>query len=248
MQSTILRPGLLVALSITLRGNVSYKTIDLGTETVDGVEVSKWDTERTTRDKEELERGNKARSKARAIISGVCTHSGKFGLLCLKANRLNLDAAIRDAQRVVNDFNMDARFSNLSLSVCTGEIAPNDQLAIQGIKREMRELFEDMEEGLRKLNVDKIREACDRATQVGKMLSPDVQGEVERAVKAARANARLIVKAGEQAAMDIDRAALNRVNEARTAFLDLDDAAPIGDVEGPSRAVDLEPEEVGRGL
>ena len=246
LQSSILRPGILVNLSITMRGNVSYRTIDLGTEIVDGKEVSKWDTERTTRDKNEKERGDKARSKARSIISGVCMHT-RHGLLCLQADRGKLMDAIRDARRTVDDFNMDATVSTISMSVVTGEIAPSDQLAIQGIKRELRELMEDMEEGMRLAStkpqeaIERIREAADKATAVGKMLTPGTQETLERAIKAARATARQLVKAGEQVTLEIDRASIARVTEARTAFLDLDDQADIGGVDSAPRAVDFEP-------
>jgi hypothetical protein len=74
------------------------------------------------------------------------------------------------------------------------------------------------------------------------MLTPDVQENVQRAIDLARKTARQIVKAGETGAAEVDRAAIARINEARTQFLDLDDQAPIQDVEHAARAVDLEPE------
>lgn len=240
LNPTILRPGILVSLRTSIRGNVSYKTFDLGTELVDGVEVTKWDTERTTRDKEEQERAVKARSKARSILSSVCVHSD-FGLLCLQSRRAELDAAIAEARKVANEFNLSAQVSRLSVNIVTGEIAPNDQLAIRGIKTELRELIEDMQEGMKNLDVKKIREAADKARMVGQMLTPDAQAQVQEAIDLARKTAREIKRAGESAAIEVDRAAIAKVAQARTAFLDLDDQGEIGTVESTGRAVDFEP-------
>lgn len=248
MQATILRPGLLVSLRTSVRGNVKYQTTDLGTtQTVDGAEESRWETNKLVRDKAEQERAIKARSKARSVISAVCSHSD-FGLLCLLENRAKLDEAIKEAQRIATDFNMDSRWSRLSVNVVTGEVAPNDALAIQGIKREMRELMEDMEAGMKRAAtnpeeaVEQIRAAANKARSVGQMLTPDAQETVQKAINAARAVARQIVKAGEGMTFELDRASLGRVTQARTAFLDLDEAAPIAEVESDGRAVDIDPE------
>jgi hypothetical protein len=75
------------------------------------------------------------------------------------------------------------------------------------------------------------------------MLSPDAKARVQMAVEAARVAARKVVAAGEQAAAEIDYRAIRAVTEARTAFLDFDEAAPVKAPEIEQRALDLEPVE-----
>ena len=84
MQTSILRPGLLVSLRTSIKGNVRYFTTELEKEhiTEEGEERARWETERTVRDPEEQKRALKARSLARSAVQTVCSHSD-FGLLCL---------------------------------------------------------------------------------------------------------------------------------------------------------------------
>lgn len=72
----------------------------------------------------------------------------------------------------------------------------------------------------------------------------DAEVRIQLAVDAARSVATKMVKAGEQAAQEIDRATIARLTETRTAFLDIDQedreiAAPTAE----ARAIDLEPSE-----
>ena len=67
-----------------------------------------------------------------------------------------------------------------------------------------------------------MRNAANKAESVGKMLEPNAKTNVERALTIARTAAREIVKAGETGAAEIDQVAIQRLVEARTAFLDLD--------------------------
>src|SRR5262249_43657556 len=108
MQTSTLRPGLLVAVTTSVRGNVRYSTKDLGTTmTVDGAEESRWETERHITDKAEQERASKARSLARSAVQSVCSQSS-FGLLCTESKRDQLDNAITEARRIVDEFNEGA--------------------------------------------------------------------------------------------------------------------------------------------
>ena len=115
-----------------------------------------------------------------------------------------LDAAIRDANRVVDEFNATASLTTLRLYCYVAEIAQDDVTAVQNINREVRDLLSDMAAGVEKLDAKVIRAAANKARELGGMLSPDAQVRVQFAIDAARAAANQIVKAGEAAAIEID--------------------------------------------
>lgn len=244
MNAQTLRPGLLVSLKTTLRGNVTYAKRDLDSNVQDGAAIAKWETERTISDLAEHERGVKARSKARGFIISVCANSA-FGLLCRESDRGMLDKAVADARKVADEFNATATLSRLFVAVMIGRVAADDVEAVKAINAEVRELIADMESGVSNLDATKIRDAANKVRDLGQMLTPDAAARVNVAIEAARKTAREIVKAGESAATEIDRRTLQTLAEARTAFLDIEsDAADVAMPETESRALDFEPESV----
>lgn len=224
LASSTLRPGLLVVLKTSVRGNVSYRTnaIEAPHTTADGAVVEAWETEKTVADPAEHEKAIQARSKARGIITSVCAKSA-FGLLCPEANAAILEAAIKDARYVTDAFNERAGLSRVELYVITGKVAQDDVEAIRAINSEVRDLVAEMEEGIKNLDVKVVRDAADKARQIGTMLAPEAQAKVADAIEAARTIARKIKKAGETASAEIDQTTLAKLASARTAFLDIDD-------------------------
>jgi hypothetical protein len=240
MQTSTLRPGLLVAVTTSIRGNVKYYTTDLGTTTtVDGAEESRWETNRLIADKGEQERASKARSLARSAVQSVCAQSA-FGLLCPEAKRDALDTAVAQARGIVDEFNAGATLTRVAFNVLCGRIAPDDAEAIRAINSEMSDLMAAMAEGMRNCDASVIRANANRARAVGQMLTPEMQEKIQAAIDVARKTAREVVKAAETGAQEIDRAAIARVMESRTVFLDIGEATPIGEVEHAGRAVDLD--------
>lgn len=240
--STTLRPGLLVGLSISISGNVKYlkNTLESDHITDSGSRKAKWETERTVIDPKEHEAATKVRSKARTIISGVCSLTA-FGLLCPESAAEDLRKAMADARKLCDDFNSTSKLTRVYFYAITGRIAPDDVEAVRAINAEVRALLSEMEEGVTKLDVKAVRDAAGRARQLGSMLSPDAQARITVAIEAARSTARKIVAAGEQAAVEIDRRTIATLAEARTAFLDLD---PQGEIIAPTvegRALDFAP-------
>lgn len=240
---TTLRPGLLVSLKTSLTGNVRYNKEEIERDhlTENGERKALWQTERVIADPEEHEAGTKARSRALSLVRNVCARSA-FGLLCPEIDADKLERAIADARRIAEEFNSTASLTRISVYVMIGRIAPDDVEAVKAINSEIRGLMQDMQNGLRNLDVKAVREAANTAKNVGAMLSPDAAVRVQTAIDLARASARQIVAAGEEAAAEIDMSAIRRIEEQRTAFLDLDDtdtaiAAPLV----PGRAVDLVP-------
>ena len=238
-----LRPGLLVSLKTSIRGNVSYEKTVLEDETnADGSKNTRWETERKIVDADEHARARKARGKARTLIRSVCTHTA-FGMLCPEIDAEKLDAAIEQGQAIVAAFNKTASVTRASVYVLAGRIAADDVQAVKAINSEVRDLLEDMAEGMKNLDVAQIRKSAARAKEVGAMLAPDAQARAYLAIETVRKVAREIVKAGEQAAVAVDNAAIARVMECRTAFLDIE----TGDVEiavpqTAAVAIDLTPE------
>lgn len=247
MQTTTLRPGFLVSLKTSLSGNVTYnaRTIEPEHVTESGEMLAKWETEKTIADPAEHEAGIKARSLARTAITRVCSAS-TFGLLCPESRALELQDAIREARAVAEAFNRAATITNLSVGVIVGRVASDDAEAVRAINAEVRSLLEDMDSGLRKLDVEAVREAANKARALGQMLTADAAARVQGAIDAARMVARRMTKAGEQAAQELDSAVLDTLARARTAFLDLDEVPAVdADLVAESgRALDLGPVEL----
>jgi hypothetical protein len=221
MQTSTLRPGLLISLKTSIRGNVTYDKRDIEREylTEHGTKFAKWETERTIADPAEYERAVKVRSRARSIIGGICAKSA-FGLLCPENAAVILEQAITEARHLVADFNNAAKLTRLDVFILAGRIASDEVEAVAAINSEVRDLLADMVEGISNSDVTLIRDAADRARSLSQMLSPDAQGRLQVAIDTARAEARRIVK-GEGAALEVDQRAIRRINETRTTFQDL---------------------------
>lgn len=242
IQTSTLRPGLLVSLKTTVRGNVSYRKRDIEREhsNDDGATVAKWETERTISDPVEHEAAAKVRSKAWSLISGVCAQSA-FGLLCPENSVDKLEEAIAEARKLADAFNAKATLSRIDVHVITGRIAPDDVEAVRAINSEVRDLLANMQSGIDRIDVKAVRDAANRARKLGSMLSPEAEGRIKVAIDAARGAARKIVKAGDQAAQEIDKVAIRKINDMRTAFLDLDDGQEVAAPKAEGRALDFEP-------
>lgn len=242
IQTSTLRPGLLVSLKTSVIGNVRYakRTIEAARLVDDKTEKATWETERTIIDVAEHEAAIKARSKIRSAVSSVCAQSA-FGLLCPENKASDLEAAIAEARKVADEFNLGASLTRVNVYVITGRIAPDDVEAVKAIKSEVRDLLDTMKDGVAKLDVKAIRDAATRARGLGSMLTPDVQARITIAIEAARAAAKKIVKAGEQAAQEIDTGAIRAITESRTAFLDLDGDTEVAAPAAEGRAVDFTP-------
>jgi hypothetical protein len=232
MQTT-LKPGLLVSLNTTITGNVQYRRVDIEPEHIlenGETTFARWETAKTVFDAKEDERARKVRSKVRSTIAAVCCESA-FGLLCPLTKREDLKKAEADALALAEEFNATATLSRVNVFLMSGEIAADDVEAVTKINRQVRDLIDAMADGVQRLDVDAVRDAADRARSVSGMLTDDARARVAVAIKTARDAARKISKAGEEAAQEIDRVAIRKISEARTAFLDLD--TPAGDIAEP---------------
>lgn len=239
LRTSTLRPGLLVSFNTSLRGNVSYDKQDLDHEQIDGVDVSEWNTKRTISDVKEFEAAKKVIGKAKSLVRGVCAKS-LFGLLCPEADEDVLNEKILEAQQLVDEFNSKARLTRLHIYCMTGRVASDDVQAVKKINSEIRGLMADMEVGLKNLDVSVVRDAATRAKSVGQMLTPDAEGRVTKAVEIARKAASAIIKAGDDAAVEIDTVAIRKIKEQRTSFLDMDDVEEVKKPVTRAKRVDVQ--------
>ena len=152
--NTTIRPGLLVAVKTSIKGNVTYKKSATHVETLpDGVEKAEWDTERRIKDAAEQEAATKARGRARNLIASVCSTTD-FGYLCPISSKPELEKAIAEARKVCDEFNQTSKVTKLRFNAVTGTIAQDDYQAVRAIRREISELLTDMREGLENLDVE----------------------------------------------------------------------------------------------
>lgn len=244
MDTSTLRPGLLVSIKTSMSGNVSYRKQDIVSDHLigDTTRFAKWETERTISDAEEHALATKVRSEATYAVGRICATTA-FGYLCPEEKAQELADGIAAARTLIDTFNASAKITRVSLYVITGRVAPDDVEAVRAIRGELSGLLSDMQYGVSALDASKVREAAARAKQLSTMLTDASKARVEGAIEVARKAATVIakaVKAGEQAAVAIDAEAIKALQSARTSFLDLDTpaevvAAPVA----PSRALDF---------
>lgn len=248
MKTSVLKPGLLVALSTSLKGGITYQRVDIETDhvTAEGARVARWETKRHIDDPEAFDRATELRGRIRSMITSACCQSS-FGLLCPTSEERALEEAIKTARALAIDHNATDAQTKVEVYVLIGRIAQDDAEAARAIAAEMRELLTDMQEGIREADPERIREAANKARGMEGMLSPEVAGQVSQAImearKAARELVRRVGKAGEEAAGVITELSTQRVKAARFAFLDVEERAQEIEREAPAgRGVDLNPQ------
>jgi hypothetical protein len=222
-----------------VHGNVTYQVNDRDVQMVDRSEITDIHTRKTVADIEEQERAIKQRTKIRGLILTICTKS-ESGLLCPNSREAELRAAVVEARELADKFNANATTTHIEFRVICGRIAQDDVETVRAITSEVRSLMEDMQRGVKALDVKTIRAAAAQLMEVGKILSPEAKGRLEIAVKAARATATKMAKAGEVASREIDRGALRKISKARTSFLDINtEVAELAEPKMDGRGIDL---------
>lgn len=248
MTTKMLRPGLLVSLSARVSGGVAYDRKDLdaadaAAASSDKAAVSRWETTKVIDDPAEYERAVEVRNKARRAIASVCCASD-FGLLCPSTREFDLLRAIEESRRLANEHNAQARRSFVSVYAITGRIAADDAEAARAVASEVRGLVDEMNAGISAADPERIRKAANAAKNLGAMLTDDAGAKVTSAIESARTAAREIVKrvtkSGEEAKTVIAEMDRKALDEARAAFLDLDETKPVESAPVAAASVDLE--------
>jgi hypothetical protein len=243
MDKTTLRPGILVVMRTSIINNVTYEKTMIQSEhiTDEGTEEASWETKRVVKDPAEFDLAKRARADAAAPLRRVCVQTS-FGMLCPKDLAQDLDAAIKESRAAVDAFNMVANLTRLKVFILCGVVADNDVEAVRAISAEIQDLIAEMKDGIENADPTKIRVAATRAKALGRMMSGEAAEKVQNVIATAREAATRIVRAGEQAAQEVDRQSLHVLELARTAFLDLEGDGVVGEVKGEARAIDLEDE------
>lgn len=247
MKTSVIKPGYLVSLKTSLRGGVNYKRVDLEQDhtTEDGARLARWETAREIPDPAEFEAATIARGASRLAITRVCCATA-FGLLCPSIKEGELFDAIAEARAIADKHNAGARLTHIDVYTLVGRVAQDDAEAARAIGAEVRELLDAMRAGIADADPGAIREAANKAKNLGAMLSADVAGQVTAAIVEARAAAREITKrvekAGETAAAVVAELQTARIDGARFTFLDLDtEAAEVDAIAPTARGLDMEP-------
>lgn len=241
LNTSTLRPGLMVSLKTSVTGNCSYTKTTLQPDTDDetGARTAKWETERRIIDPKEYDVAGKTRSRARQLVRNVCIETG-FGMLCPDERVAKLEEAFTEAEKLVDAFNDGAKYTYVGFNYMTGKLITDSVAAVQAINSEVRDLIVAMQQAIEAADPAKIREAAARARQVSQMLSDDARAQVAEAIDAARSIARTMAKATETAAAEIDQNLLATLARTRTAFLDLEETAPVALPEAEARPIELE--------
>lgn len=251
IQISTVKPGYLVSLKTNVRGGVSYQRIDTEAEheTASGELIAEWQTKRITHAPEEHAEAIVARGKASNLIRACCAPTS-FGLLCPAERIEDLQGAIGDAQKIAQAFNSKATQTRVDVFVLVGRIAADDAEAQRAINAELRDLLDDMRNGISNVDPKAIREAANKARAIDSMLAPEVSSQVAEAIAQARRAARAIVKrvqkSGELASKVIEEISVDKIKTARFAFLDVDSNGNV-DVQSEkpaARGLDLEPAQV----
>lgn len=222
-----------MSLKTAIRGGIDYQRAALDAPAPDApeAEVTRWETTRTIADREEHARAVETRTHAVGCVRRVCLATS-FGLLCPLSREDLLDAAIGEAREIADAFNQGARHSRIDVYVLRGRIAENDEESTRAIASEVRGLLDEMESGVRSLDVPSVRDAARRARELAQALDARSAERVGSAIDAARVAARAIVrrveKGGEAAAEVLASLNLGPVAAARFAFLDLSEGEPEG--------------------
>lgn len=225
MTTQIIKPGLLVALSTSVKGGIRYERIDLGTERIGETERANWETHREIADLKEYEGATQTRNKCSSLIRSACVTTS-FGLFCPTAQEEQLDNAVIEAARLVELWNRNSQHTQIAVYTVKGQIAGDDETAARAIAADMRGLLAQMDDGIKRLDPDSIRAAANAARALGKALDEGKQRTVNRAIEQARTAAREIVKRIDDGA-DGALAALRSVTTtgieaARFEFMDID--------------------------
>lgn len=220
-----IKPGILVSLKTHVQGGVSYVRDKVQTNVSGRTEEKNWHTSKTIADVQEFEAAVQARAKISSLVRGGCIKTA-FGLLCPNDWEEGLSDRIERAKLIANEYNETATITNVSFHVLKGRIAENDREATEAIMSDVKDLADQMREGIATANVKTIRDAAKKAKEMTAMLdeteSKRVTEAVDAARKAAREITRRVIKGEELAEVVLADLATQPIDSLRMMSLDFD--------------------------
>ena len=152
-----IKPGFLVSVKTEVVGGCQYLRQDVRKEhTEEGGVEQQWVTTKRIIDEAEYDKAGKVRSRARSEIARRCLET-PFGLVCREDRIEELRQAIKLAQLLAQEFNLEARYSQISINVLMGRIASDDVEAAERIAEEMRNLAAEITQAVKSADVKAIR-------------------------------------------------------------------------------------------
>ena len=224
-----LKPGIVVNLKSSINGGVAYQRRELeAPEASDDVDVARWETTRITSDAGEHKRAVQIRSAALARIRSECYATRVGFLFCRPGREPELRKAVEDSREMIREFNATALHTRIAVFPLLIEFRDADETICRAIRDEMIVLLDDLERGVRDLDVDAIRRAANQAKRSGAILDGTQSRRVGAAISYARRTAREITRQIEDRGAALANAAFEArasfIRESRFAFLDMDDS------------------------
>jgi hypothetical protein len=222
-----MKPSYLVSVKTSLNGGIQYNRKDVRDEHLeDGSEEQEWNTTKVISDPEEYKVATLLRAKVAGMISNKCKLT-PFGLICPEGEIETVQLTEQLAQLEVEEYNINAKYTTISLNVMMGYIASDDVQAAQRIAKQMRDLATEMKRCVRAGDIEGIREAAKTANQMRAILGEEEKARVSLAVKEARDAARTItkevVKNGKKVDAVVPALKVGAISKMRLAFIDIDE-------------------------
>jgi len=228
----VMKPGILVDVGTTVTGGVHYEREDIDERVeADGSEVSEWKTKKMMEDAEEHREAGRLRSKIIRFFYSICSQTGRGALLCPEAREDELNEAIVKAHGIADEFNSRSRYTRIEFDVFKGRISETDEENTRALANQIRRMLDDIDAGVRGLDPKLIRNARDRAKQIGQMIDAGqakrVTDAAEAATEAANAIAKRVIREGEKGEKVIADLNLKAIRKARFAFLDTSETLKV---------------------
>jgi hypothetical protein len=240
MQRLTLKPSLLVAVSISRSGGVSYAREKLEQTLVGNHEVSVWKTTRDVPDVADVKKADAIASECRRKIAALCYRTA-FGWIAPKEKEAELNQAWAEVRARVQQANAEElRTCRLTATCVKGEVVTDDHEAAEAILKDIGAFFAEVMEAINACDVKKIRQAVASMKGVDGLLDPAHSAALKAAVKQVKQVASIlhkeVEKKGQEIAAVIKQLDLSPIDAAMVMFIETEapKAAALSPVVEPA--------------
>lgn len=244
-----LKASYLISVTTSIKGGVEYHRVELEHTSEGSRQTERWETKKVIRDVEEHEAASEARKNIRNKLASCCATT-PFGLICQEGDYPKMEEAIKEANRIRDEFNAGATSTRLRVSILPVRFTTDDAEAVRSIRRETERLLGDLERATRAGDPEEIRKVTADAVQMSRVIDEDspVAPAVADAVKEARQVARQVrarvIKKGEELETVLSEQTFAAVTSARQVLDDMGDVeTATAPVEVGRAILDLPPQE-----
>jgi hypothetical protein len=166
---------------------VSYHRRDLDSQKhADGSEMTKWETERHFRDRDETKRADQTYSNARHKIRTRCLFTD-IGYLCPAEHEEELRAAITEAREMCDAFNKSATYCRIEFRVLCTRVEPSNVDGIEILKEALQKHTADIRSSLVEFDYKKARNLLSSTKHAMDILGGEDRYELKRVREEAQA-------------------------------------------------------------